>query len=267
MVITWTRNSNHIGGGAIDFSAVDKAGKPTNHLKHTWNADYYKPIAETILAAGKELGIGVEWPLWKKGDWGHIQLTKPYKPLTSTEKLRADQGPYLPLQPAKEQNVNPPPKQDLSRPQAAVAFLEALGWEKHQAAAIVANGVWESGGKDHLETKALGDQGTAHGAFQWRKDRYSGPNGLLSFTLTHCPGHSSSEPWVQLKYAHWELTEGNEKRAGNMIKEAKTLEDAVKGAISFLRPVHFTWEAPEKGHGFQRRLEIAQWIMGQRSKP
>jgi hypothetical protein len=131
----------------------------------------------------------------------------------------------------------------------------------------VANGVWESGGKDHLETKALGDQGTAHGAFQWRKDRYSGPNGLLSFTLTHCPGHSSSEPWVQLKYAHWELTEGNEKRAGNMIKEAKTLEDAVKGAISFLRPVHFTWEAPEKGHGFQRRLEIAQWIMGQRSKP
>jgi peptidoglycan L-alanyl-D-glutamate endopeptidase CwlK len=369
LIVTWTRNSNHMGGGAIDFSAVDSKGNPTNHLKHTWNAGYYKPIAETILAAGKELGIPVEWPLWKKGDWGHIQLVKPYKPLTSTEKLKADQGPYQKLttpdvvatkeqsgniggvdekvpvlqpasgsqrprgpvvlsdkQPEQEaagirsldrpgvsslqsssgkpvvsnhegKNAVPSVKArtegrsgaqaslpaasdrftmkdrdtDLSRPEAAVAFLEGLGWEKHQAAAIVANGVWESGGKTFLETKALGDKVdgrfTAHGAFQWRGDRYSGPRGLLSFTLTNCPGHSSSEPFVQLRFAHWELTEGPEKKAGTLIKEAKTLEDAVKGAISFLRPVHFTWEAPEKGHGFQRRLEIAQWIMGQRSKP
>jgi peptidoglycan L-alanyl-D-glutamate endopeptidase CwlK len=264
LVITWTRNSNHMGGGAIDFSAVDAKGKPTNHLKHTWNAGYYKPIAETILAAGKELGIPVEWPLWRKGDWGHIQLVKPYKKLP--------EAPTLPLEPVKEQNVNPSPKQDLSRPEAAVAFLEGMGWEKHQAAAIVANGVWESGGKDHLETRALGDKDkdgrfTAHGAYQWRGDRYSGPNGLLSFTLTHCPGHSSSEPWVQLRFAHHELTEGNEKKAGRLLKEAKTLEEATKAAISYLRPVGFTWEAPEKGHGFQRRLEIAQWIMGQRATP
>jgi peptidoglycan L-alanyl-D-glutamate endopeptidase CwlK len=273
MVITWTRNSNHIGGAAIDFSAVDTKGNPTNHLKHTWNAAHYKPIADVILAAGKDVGIPVEWPLWKKGDWGHIQLQKPYQKLftaptlTSTEKLKADQGPYLSLQ-AREQTMNTPPKGwDLSRPQAAVAFLEGMGWERHQAAAIVANGVWESGGKDHLATTALGDQGTAHGAFQWRGDRYSGPRGLMSFTLTNCPGHSSAEPFVQLRFAHWELTEGGERKAGRMIKEAKTLEDAVKGAISFLRPVHFTWEAPEKGHGFQRRLEIAQWIMGQRKSP
>jgi peptidoglycan L-alanyl-D-glutamate endopeptidase CwlK len=372
MVVTWTRNSNHMGGGAIDFSAVDEKGNPTNHLKHTWNAGYYKPIADTILFAGKELGIPVSWPLWQKGDWGHLELQKPYRPLTSTEKLKADQGPYTLTTPdvvaTKEQSGNiggvdgkvpvlqpgggdqgsrntvvvpdksketkemrqetpgmagpgvqgvqrssgkpnvphnegkdglpfaktrtegrvgaqatlpaasyRPPEAgehsaNLSRPEAAVAFLEGMGWEKHQAAAIVANGVWESGGKDRLATLALGDKDkdgrfTAHGAFQWRGDRYSGPNGLLSFTLTHCPGHSSSEPWVQLRFAHHELTEGQEKKAGRLIKEAKTLEDAVKGAISFLRPVHFTWEAPEKGHGFQRRLEIAQWIMGQRSSP
>jgi peptidoglycan L-alanyl-D-glutamate endopeptidase CwlK len=271
LVVTWTRNSNHMHGAAIDFSAVDTRGNPTFSLKHTWNAEHYKPIADVILAAGKEIGIPVEWPLWKKGDWGHIQLRKPYRPitipemtLTSTEKLRADRGPYT----AKEQTVNhPDPKGDLSRPQAAVAFLEGMGWEKHQAAALVANGVWESGGRDHIHTTALGDGGTAHGGFQWRGDRYSGPNGLLSFTLTHCPGHSSSEPFVQLRYAHWELTEGNEKRAGRLLKEAKTLEEANKAAISYLRPVHFTWEAPEKGHGFQRRLAIAQWIMGQRNSP
>jgi peptidoglycan L-alanyl-D-glutamate endopeptidase CwlK len=269
MVITWTRNSNHMGGAAIDFSAVDKDGKPTNHLKHTWNTGYYKPIADVILAAGKELGIPVEWPLWQKGDFGHIQLRKPYRPITIPEMTA--QAPTLPLEaPKQEQRVNMP-KEDLSRPEAAVAFLEGLGWEKHQAVAIVANGVWESGGKTFLETKALGDKVdgrfTAHGAFQWRGDRYSGPRGLLSFTLTNCPGHSSSEPFVQLRFAHWELTEGPEKKAGALIRAAKTLEDATKGAISFLRPVHFTWEAPEKGHGFQRRLEIAQWIMGQRKSP
>jgi peptidoglycan L-alanyl-D-glutamate endopeptidase CwlK len=300
MVITWTRNSNHIGGAAIDFSAVDTKGNPTNHLKHTWNAGYYKPIADAILAAGKECGIPVEWPLWKKGDWGHIQLAKPYQKLftaptlTSTEKLKADQGPILKLttpdvvakstkgtrysvvthrQPSRGVTLPQDGRKeqkgygDLSKPLAAVEFLINLGWEKHQAAALVANGVWESGGKDHIHTTALGDGGTAHGGFQWRGDRYSGPNGLLTFTMTHCPGHSSSEPFVQLRYAHWELTEGNEKRAGRLIKEAKTLEEANKGAISYLRPVHFTWEAPEKGHGFQRRLEIAQWIMGQRKSP
>jgi peptidoglycan L-alanyl-D-glutamate endopeptidase CwlK len=333
MVITWTRNSNHMGGGAIDFSAVDDKGKPTNHLKHTWNTTYYRPIAETILAAGKELDIPVEWPLWRKGDWGHIQLVKPYGKLpvlqseggsqgsrntvvlsdnskeakeeaapgvaspsvrglqqsigksnvpnnagpdaipsaqTGKEGGRGGQGslPTASYRPpaAGEQSVN------LSRPEAAMTFLEGMGWEKHQAAALVANGVWESGGKDHLETRALGDKDkdghfSAHGAYQWRGDRYSGPNGLLSFTLTRCPGHSSSEPWVQLRFAHHELTEGNEKRAGRLLKEAKTLEEATKAAISYLRPVGFTWEAPEKGHGFQRRLEIAQWIMGQRSTP
>jgi peptidoglycan L-alanyl-D-glutamate endopeptidase CwlK len=259
MVITWTRNSNHMGGAAIDFSAVDTRGNPTNHLKHTWNAGYYKPIAEAILAAGKECNIPVEWPLWKKGDWGHIQLVKPYQKLFT--------APQMTLQPVKPPISIGQPKQDLSRPEAAMAFLEGMGWQKHQAAALVANGVWESGGRDHIHTTALGDGGTAHGGFQWRGDRYSGPNGLLSFTMTHCPGHSSSEPFVQLRYAHWELTEGNEKRAGRLLKEAKTLEEANKAAISYLRPVHFTWEAPEKGHGFQRRLEIAQWIMGQRKSP
>lgn len=74
MKITWTLNSNHMGGGAIDFSAIGPDGKPNNHDSRTWNERYYRPIAETILAAAKELGITVYWPLWKKGDWGHISL-------------------------------------------------------------------------------------------------------------------------------------------------------------------------------------------------
>jgi peptidoglycan L-alanyl-D-glutamate endopeptidase CwlK len=251
LVVTWTRNSNHMGGGAIDFSAVDLRGKPTNHLKHTWNASYYKPIAQTILQAGRELGIHVEWPLWQKGDWGHIQLTKPYRPLTVAEKA---------TEPHKSSERYISSSEDLGRPEAAIAFLEQYGWKRHQAVALVANGIWESGGKTYIKTTALGDGGTAHGGFQWRGDRYIGRNGLYSFTYKYYPGHSTAEPQVQLAYVDWELR-NTEKRAGRLLMEAETLEDAVKAAISYLRPVHFTWEEPEKGHGYARRLEIAKGLI------
>jgi peptidoglycan L-alanyl-D-glutamate endopeptidase CwlK len=75
--ITWTMNSNHMGGRAIDFSAVDAKGKVSNMDPKTWNAAHYKPIAEQIKAAGKKLGIPVEWgiDMWKK-DFGHIQMKR-----------------------------------------------------------------------------------------------------------------------------------------------------------------------------------------------
>jgi peptidoglycan L-alanyl-D-glutamate endopeptidase CwlK len=76
MKITWTMNSNHMGGRAIDFSAVDAKGKPSNADPKTWNAAHYKPIADLILIAGVKLGIPVQWPLWKIGDWGHVELKK-----------------------------------------------------------------------------------------------------------------------------------------------------------------------------------------------
>jgi peptidoglycan L-alanyl-D-glutamate endopeptidase CwlK len=256
--VTWTLNSNHMGGGAIDFSAVDSKGKPTNHQKHTWNASYYKPIAETILQAGRELGIPVEWPLWKKGDWGHIQLTKPYRPLTIPEM-----APTAPQEVAEASRLSSgynSSSDNLALPGAAIGFLEQYGWKRHQAVALVANGIWESGGKTYIKTNALGDGGTAHGGFQWRGDRYIGRNGLFAFAYKYYPGHSTVEPQVQLAYVDWELRH-TERRAGNLLKEAETLEEAVKAAISYLRPVHFTWEEPEKGHGYARRLEIAKGLL------
>lgn len=75
--ITWTRHSNHMGGGAVDFSLVDAKGRSTNVDPKTWKdaAKTYKPVADAMIAAGKELGTPVEWgyAMWKK-DFGHIQL-------------------------------------------------------------------------------------------------------------------------------------------------------------------------------------------------
>ena len=145
-------------------------------------------------------------------------------------------------------------------------FFEDQGWEKHQAAAIVAQGMWESGGNhsDQIITTAHGDKDekqSAHGGWQWRGDRYSGPQGLLSFTLTHCPGHSSAEPIVQYRFVQWELAEGPEKRAGRLLRAAQGVEEATKAFIGYLRPRGFTWDAPELGHGYEKRLELAQSLM------
>lgn len=65
-----TMNSRHLTGHAVDLAAwVDG--------KIDWHWEYYEKIADAIKAAGKELGIAVEWG----GDWKsfkdgpHFQLT------------------------------------------------------------------------------------------------------------------------------------------------------------------------------------------------
>ncbi len=255
--ITWTLKSNHMSMAAVDVSAVDAHGKPNNHDPKTWSTKYYKPIADVVLAAGEELGIPMRWPLWQKGDFGHLELVPPYKPLI------AHQEPQEPRTAILEQKVNPSQARDLSRPEQAMSFLESYGWKRHQAAAIVGQGIWESGGKDHIHTTALGDNGTAHGGYQWRGDRYIGRDGLLAYTRRTFPGRSSTDPEVQLSFVNWELTEGNEKRAGRLLKAATNVEEATEAFIGYLRPVHFKWDNPRAGHGFARRLEHAQKLINE----
>lgn len=67
--VTWTRNSKHIGGGAIDFAALDPNGKIS------WNEKLYPAIAGVFKKAADELGVGITWGgEWKNRDWGHIEL-------------------------------------------------------------------------------------------------------------------------------------------------------------------------------------------------
>jgi hypothetical protein len=146
-----------------------------------------------------------------------------------------------------------------NRPQWAMAYMEHIGWSRHQAAAIIAHGMWESGGHktNDIITTALGGEGS-HGAWQWRKERYVGKLGLLSFALS-C-GRSSADLEVQLLFVDKELN-STEGRAGRLLKEAKTLEEAVEAVMAYLRPRGFTWENPRAGHAFEQRLEIARGLM------
>ena len=67
-IVTWTLNSKHIGGSAIDFAALVNG-------KISWNTKYYPPIVKAFKQAAKELKTPiVAGADWKARDWGHIQL-------------------------------------------------------------------------------------------------------------------------------------------------------------------------------------------------
>lgn len=126
-------------------------------------------------------------------------------------------------------------------PLEAVKHLtDQYSWTEEQACAIVANLIWESGGRRvgpvsdwTINTIALGDNGKAHGAGQWQATRYWG---LLNYTKSKWPLRSSSELEVQLGYIQWEMGT-TEKKAHRALKEAKTIEEATEAVCKYyLRP-------------------------------
>ena len=68
-LITWTLNSKHIEGIAMDVIPVDGAGNPTWDLAHFGNI--YVTIKDCGCAAG--LICGAHWPA-PKTDWPHYEL-------------------------------------------------------------------------------------------------------------------------------------------------------------------------------------------------
>jgi len=69
-VVTWTRNSKHVVGQAIDFQPLDIDGRPTQDLTA------YEAVANNFKLAAAELGVRINWgyDLWKK-DFAHIELS------------------------------------------------------------------------------------------------------------------------------------------------------------------------------------------------
>lgn len=69
-IVTWTRKSKHIGGGAIDFAALKNGKIDWHDLKP------YPVIAKYFKGAARRLKTPIEWGGdWKRTpDWGHVQL-------------------------------------------------------------------------------------------------------------------------------------------------------------------------------------------------
>ena len=84
-------------------------------------------------------------------------------------------------------------------------------WTRDQAVGIVANLYAESG----LKTGSVGDGGQAYGIAQWHPDRQAAFQRQFGHSII---GSSLDE---QLEFVHYELTEGKEQRAGQMLHTAQ----------------------------------------------
>ena len=68
-LITWTLQSKHIDGLAMDVLPVNGAGNPT------WDLGHYRKFFEIIRDCGREAGLicGADW-LSPKTDWPHYEF-------------------------------------------------------------------------------------------------------------------------------------------------------------------------------------------------
>ncbi|MGY2438555.1 phage tail tip lysozyme [Pseudomonas sp. SDO52101_S400] len=95
-------------------------------------------------------------------------------------------------------------------------FFQDLGWSPAQSAGITANLSAESG----FNSSAVGDGGKAYGVAQWHPDRQA------NFEKWAGKDIRQSTLEDQLRFVHYELTEGAEVAAGKLLKAATNSRDA-----------------------------------------
>lgn len=119
-------------------------------------------------------------------------------------------------------------------------FFENMGWTKEQAAGITAN----LGAESNFDPKARGDWGRARGVAQWHRDRQDEFEKWSGFDIKD----DRADLVKQLEFVHYELTQGAEKKAGNLLKATQNAEDA--GAVVsryYERPKDVDREAAVRG--------------------
>jgi hypothetical protein len=100
----------------------------------------------------------------------------------------------------------------------ALRYFQDMGWKPHQAAALVANLMGESG----LNPSAVGDHGQAVGIAQWHPDRQAAFARWAGFPLTDL----RADRQKQLEFVNYELTAGSERTAGALLRATTNTEQA-----------------------------------------
>lgn len=127
-----------------------------------------------------------------------------------------------------------------------VNFFMGMGWTKEQAAGIVANLKHESA----LNPSAVGDGGKAYGIAQWHPDRQA------NFKKWAGKDIRQSSLEEQLAFVNYELTQGAEQKAGNLLRASTNAQQA--GAIvsrHYERPAQADAEALKRAN---TAVQVAQ---------
>jgi hypothetical protein len=120
----------------------------------------------------------------------------------------------------------------------AVSFFQRMGWTHDQAAGIVANLQRES----ELNPGAVGDSGQAYGVAQWHPDRQA------NFARWAGKDIRDSSLMEQLQFVNYELTQGAERRAGQLLRAAQNAQQAGEIVSRYYeRPARGDMEAARRG--------------------
>jgi hypothetical protein len=135
---------------------------------------------------------------------------------------------------AQNTKVKPPSAAQVA---SVIKSFEGMGWSHAQAAGLAANLATESG----FDPKAVGDNGAAYGIGQWHQNR--------QFNFAKWSGHDIGQSSLdeQLRFVNYELTQGDEQKAGAALRTATDAQQA--GAIvsaDYERPADQTGEAARR---------------------
>lgn len=182
--------------------------------------------------------------------------------------LKGAKTPPVPPTPVPAPTPSVPPSTPiLPLPKRALEVFTAV-WEKRERAAGLIGNFQQESYMD-LRPEVMGDRingdYTAFGIAQHRNDRFLE---LVRFALVR------RQPWTnfetQLGFINQELI-STERYAGDLLRRADTIEEAVAAGIFYLRPAGIVrpsstdWitvlEAAKKGHGWANRLRNAKALM------
>lgn len=132
------------------------------------------------------------------------------------------------------------------------------GYSPQAAAAIVGNFDHESG----FNTKAIHDKNTGFGIAGWR-DPPGEKNGRRTQLLRFASNNklNPNSLGTQLQFADYELRT-TEKKAGRLLRSAKTVEEANNAMMHYERPQNYSADNPQAGHGYKSRLAKARSALG-----
>lgn len=220
---TWKRG----GESFIDWSKWEPgfkaAGDGIRWLKDMIEDMVYRAIAAADLLAA----------VWNR-DWKRVKFAAG-EFISGTRKTYGE----------RSQETAPPP-QTGNKQADAMAYFQAQGWTREQAAGIVANMKQESA----FNPAAVGDSGKAYGIMQWHPDRQA------EFEKKFGKSIKGSTFEDQLAFIQYELTLGKERAAGERIRQAQTGQQAAAvGSKYYLRPGDVEGEQT-------KRASIATSILG-----
>jgi len=122
--------------------------------------------------------------------------------------------------------------------QAAMAYFQAQGWSREQAAGLAANIKRESA----FNAGAVGDNGKAYGIAQWHPDRQA------EFQKKFGKPIQGSSLEDQMAFMHYELTQGNERGAGAKLRGTSNAAAAAAAvSMHYERPADRAGEAAKRG--------------------